>query len=366
MASSLKENYNSEYVRQSNRLTGRSRIVEVWVEDEYDVPFWNDLLAQFSDLDFHLTPYRRNKLNKGKGDILKYAHLLGPNLIACVDSDYDYLLPGCSEASEELKSNPYVLHTITYAIENWNCHPATLEKICINATLGNPEFDFIAFFTEYSHAIYPLLLWSLMFRKEKMHTAITFNDFKEIIDIPFNISSRNSNQAIQTVAAKVKDRTASFAHDYPRLHDRMPSLEKEIAEKGVTQDNCYLFINGHVLEEITTQRILAPICKKTVRKHIEMIFQSKGSIDEKERKKAHYDNITRRSLSVLLASNFEYKQHSKLYESILQPKVQRLVQQLKHDIQAANSHTGTRTNTTTTINNHKYGNNQKRFSQDWH
>ena len=65
MPSSLRESYNSEYVRQSNRLTGRRHVVEVWVEDEYDVPFWNDLLGLYPEIDFRLTPYRRKSLNKG-------------------------------------------------------------------------------------------------------------------------------------------------------------------------------------------------------------------------------------------------------------------------------------------------------------
>ena len=51
---------------------------------------------------------------------------------------------------------------------------------------------------------------------------------------------------------------------------------------------------------------------------------------EKERKKAHYDNITRRSLSVLLASNFDYKAHSRIYKDILLPNIERTIERLKH------------------------------------
>lgn len=330
MPSSLRESYNSEYVRQSNRLTGRRHVVEVWVEDEYDVPFWNDLLGLYPEIDFRLTPYRRKSLNKGEGDILKYVQQLGPNLIACVDSDYDYLLPECSEAGRKLSTNPYVLHTITYAIENWNCHPSTLNKLCINATLSDPDFDFEAFFADFSRAVYPLLLWSLLLRREKMNGELTFDDFRAVIDIPFNVTGRNSHQAIETVARNVNAKSNELAGRFPGLKGKLGRLAEDISVKGVEADNCFLFINGHILEDLITQRLLTPLCKRTVRQHIESIFSSHGTMKEKERKKAHYDNITRRSLSVLLASNFDYKAHSRIYKDILLPSIEQTIERLKH------------------------------------
>ncbi len=333
MASSLRENYNSEYVRQSNLLTGKPQVVEVWVEDEYDVPFWNDLLSRFDGIEFRFTPYRSRKLNKGKGDILKYSAQLGPHLIACVDSDYDYLLPGSSEAGRELRDNPYILHTITYAIENWNCHPATLERICVNATLSDPDFDFVAFYRAYSEAVYPLLLWSLMFRREKMSGMLPFTDFKAAVDITVSLTKDNWQQAVARVRRNVAARDKAFAGEYPSLRAKMPSLASAIAAKGVERDNCLLFINGHVLEDIITQRLLAPLCRRAVRRHIERIFSSRGSMDEKAHRKAHYDNITRRSLSVLLASNFEYKACSSLYDQVLRPQVEAAVDLLRRGVQ---------------------------------
>lgn len=331
MPSSLIENYNSEYVRQSGRLTGNRHIVEVWVEDEYDVPFWNDLLDKYKNITFRITPYRHKSLNKGKGNILKYAHLLGANLIACVDSDYDYLLPQSSEAGKELNRNPYILQTYTYAVENYNCHPSTLGKICINATLENSDFDFVSFFKEFSKAIYPLLVWSLMLRSQKINGELTFNDFKNIIDFNSNITNENKNGIIESIRLRIRRKTSEYMENYPDIYMGMQSFEKELAGKGVKQDNCFLFINGHILQDLITQRLLIPICKEIVNRHIQTIFRSKGTMNEKERKKAHYDNITRRSLNVLLASNFEYKEFSKLYASKLRPRIDRLVELLERE-----------------------------------
>lgn len=331
MASSLKENYNSEYVRQSNRLTGRSHIVEVWVEDEYDVPFWNDLLNDHKGFTFRITPYRNKNLDKGKGNILKYSHLLGPNLIACVDSDYDYLLPNCSDAGRKMKDNPYILQTYSYAIENLNCHPSTLHKICINATLGDTDFDFVAFYREFSKAIYPLLIWSLIFRKEKMNGTMTFNDFKNIIYISQNVNKDNSTYIIDIIRKNVEITTRNYRDEYPDLYMKIRKFEEDMKQKGVTPENCFLFINGHILQDMITQRLLIPICKDIVNKHIEKIFRSKGTINEKERKKAHYDNITKRSLSVLLASNFDYKDYSRIYSERIRPTIEKLISRLEKE-----------------------------------
>lgn len=332
MPSSLIENYNSEYVRQSSRLTGKQHIVEVWVEDEYDVPFWNDLLNDYKDITFRITPYRHKNLNKGKGNILKFTHLLGTNLIACVDSDYDYLLPEASEAGRQLNNNPYILQTFTYSVENYNCHPSTLNKICINATLETTGFDFVGFFKEYSKAIYPLLLWSLMMRKEKLNGEFTFNDFKDVISFDRNITEDNMHDVIETVSKRVKASCAVMTEEHPELYMQMNKFEKTISAKGVRPDNCFLFINGHILQDSITQRLLVPLCKDIINRHIQGIFRSKGTMNEKERKKAHYDNITRRSLTVLLASNFEYKEFSGLYANKLRPRIDSMVKLLQNEM----------------------------------
>lgn len=332
MPSSLIENYNSEYVRQSNRLTGNRRIVEVWVEDEYDVPFWNDLLNNYKNISFKITPYRRRNLSKGKGNILKFSHLLGTNLIACVDSDYDYLLPQASEAGYKLNGNPYILQTFTYAVENYNCHPSTLGKICINATLENSDFDFVGFFKDFSKAVYPLLVWSLMLREKKLNGELTFNDFKSVIDFNTNITEDNKKSVIESIILRIKRQTSIYMEDYPELYMSMHKFEEKLALKGVTKDNCFLFINGHILQDIVTQHLLIPICKDIVNRHIQGIFRSKGTMNEKERKKAHYDNITRRSLNVLLASNFEYKEFSGLYAEKLRPRIDKLVELLNKEL----------------------------------
>lgn len=42
---------------------------------------------------------------------------LGRSLIACVDSDYDFLLQGATNTSRKINRNRYIFQTYTYAIE---------------------------------------------------------------------------------------------------------------------------------------------------------------------------------------------------------------------------------------------------------
>ena len=60
----------------------------------------------------------RDKLERGKKSALMnvIGENVGPDMIACVDADYDYLLQGATEMSKTVISNPYVFHTYVYAI----------------------------------------------------------------------------------------------------------------------------------------------------------------------------------------------------------------------------------------------------------
>ena len=82
---------------------------------------------------------------------------LGENMIACVDSDYDYLLQGRTQTSRYIINSPYVLQTYAYAIENYHCYAEGLHEACVTATLNDHKLiDFPAFMKLYSEIAYPL------------------------------------------------------------------------------------------------------------------------------------------------------------------------------------------------------------------
>lgn len=62
MADSLLGNINGRYYQQLGVLTGNQNVIKVLVEDELDVPFWNDVLTHtVQNKKFKISPYTYNE-----------------------------------------------------------------------------------------------------------------------------------------------------------------------------------------------------------------------------------------------------------------------------------------------------------------
>ena len=100
MGKRLTENLSSLYIEAANSLRPKKarRKIVAYVESYDDISFWRALLADYEDNTryFEVMLPSQDSLAKGKKTVLMN-HLgkqLGENMIACVDSDYDYLLQG--------------------------------------------------------------------------------------------------------------------------------------------------------------------------------------------------------------------------------------------------------------------------------
>ena len=178
--SSLTSHLDSTYIAAANRLEGRGAALRIvaYVESYDDIFFWNQLLGEVEDevneaggrrLHFEVLLPSRNSLCRGKKMAL--SNRLGPQMIACVDADYDYLEQGATPVSHEVCSSPYVLHPIVYAIENYQCYAPILQRVCVMATLNDREiFDFKAFLENYSQIIHRLFMWNVWAYTYGRHT----------------------------------------------------------------------------------------------------------------------------------------------------------------------------------------------------
>ena len=110
-----------------------------YVESYDDISFWRSILAEYEDNTryFEVMLPSQTSLAKGKKTVLmnQLGKQLGENMIACVDSDYDYLLQGRTNTSRYIIENPYVMQTYAYAIENYHAMP----KGCMNLRHGYAE-----------------------------------------------------------------------------------------------------------------------------------------------------------------------------------------------------------------------------------
>ena len=146
MGKRLSDNLSSLYIGAANRLKPKKarRKIVAYVESYDDVSFWRTLLGEFEDDTryFEVMLPSKTTLAKGKKSVLmnELGSQLGQNMIACVDSDYDYLLQGATHTSRYIINNKYVFHTYAYAIENYQCYSGALHEVCVMATLNDHPF----------------------------------------------------------------------------------------------------------------------------------------------------------------------------------------------------------------------------------
>ena len=178
MGKRLSDNLSSLYIGAANRLKPKKarRKIVAYVESYDDVSFWRTLLGEFEDDTryFEVMLPSKTTLAKGKKSVLmnELGSQLGQNMIACVDSDYDYLLQGATHTSRYIINNKYVFHTYAYAIENYQCYSGALHEVCVMATLNDhPLVDFVAFMKMYSQIAYPLFIWSVWFYRKHILPA---------------------------------------------------------------------------------------------------------------------------------------------------------------------------------------------------
>ena len=143
MGKRLTENLSSLYIGAANSLKPKRarRKIVAYVESYDDISFWRSILAEYEDNTryFEVMLPSQTSLAKGKKTVLmnQLGKQLGENMIACVDSDYDYLLQGRTNTSRYIIENPYVMQTYAYAIENYHCYSEGLNEICVMATLND-------------------------------------------------------------------------------------------------------------------------------------------------------------------------------------------------------------------------------------
>lgn len=308
----LTDNMTSKYVEAMNRLSpahSRSRII-AFVESYDDVAFWRLLLDEFENDDYYFQIMLPSKggLTKGKKSaimsIMDSQHL-GSYMIACVDSDYDLLMQGVTPASRELIDNPYIIHTYTYAIENYQCYAGSLHQVCVQSTLNDRiSLDFQKFMGLYSEIVFPLFAWNVWFYREKKHNLYSIMDFNSDVRLR-GVDPRRPQESLLQLADRVERKLVSMAETYP---DAVPSVEKvkeELIGLGVQPDHTYLFVQGHSLIDNVIMKLLSPICARLVQEReleirhfarhqqqyeneISSYRHSQVSIEEVLKKNTHY------------------------------------------------------------------------------
>ena len=277
MGKRLTENLSSLYIGAANRLKpkkARNRIV-AYVESYDDIAFWRSVFADFEDENFYfevMLPSNKS-LCKGKKSVLmnKLGSRLGQNMVACVDSDYDYLLQGVTSTSRQINSSAYVFQTYAYAIENYQCYAGSLHEACTMATLNDRSLvDLVGFMTLYSQIAYPLFIWSVWFYRQRNLSEFSLTDFNAYVRLD-HVSVRQPEDALMAMDRRVKNKLRELEKRHPRALEEFEAMKAEFAYLGVHPENTYMFIQGHHIMESVTMKILTPVCNALRREREEEI-----------------------------------------------------------------------------------------------
>ena len=277
MAKRLSDNLSSLYIGAANKLKpkkARKKII-AYVESYDDISFWRSILVEFEDDKhyFEVMLPSRTSLNRGKKSVLmnQLGPQLGENMIACVDSDYDYLLQNTTHTSRYINKNKYVIQTYAYAIENYQCYAESLHDVCVTATLNDHQLiDFSAFMKLYSQIAYPLFIWSIWFYRHSRLSEFSLLDFCSYVRLE-RVSIMHLEVTLNLMERRVNRKVKELEKKYAFALQDIAALRKELSKLGVHPSNTYLFIQGHHIFDNVVMKLLIPVCNYLRREREEEI-----------------------------------------------------------------------------------------------
>ena len=327
MSSRLKDNINSRYFEAANALKSkhaRRRIV-AYVEAYDDIYFWRTVLSPFEDDTRYFEVMLPSKINltRGKKSVLmnfleereegkkergegrEESGPRGRDRIACVDADYDYLLHGATSQSRRVLQSPYVFHTYVYAIENYQCYAPSLHDVCVSVTLNDHRiFDFRAYFSEFSEAVFPLFIWSIMLYRNGNYPRFSITDFNRITD-PGGFNVQQPEVSLLRVRHKVNSKIHELQRLFPDAKDEYLAVKDDVKRLGVTPQTTYLYIQGHHLFDTVVAPILSKVCNLLRQERQNEIYHASAHKTQKRNEMSCYENSLQ-DVKVMLKKNTGY------------------------------------------------------------
>jgi hypothetical protein len=321
MANTLRNNLTSEYLRAAEGLKSkhaRRRIV-AYVESYDDIAFWRGLLGEFENekMYFEVMLPSATSLAKGKKMVLMNtldASAFGESMIACVDSDYDYLLQGRTSVSKQINESPYIFQTYAYAIENHLCFAESLHQVCVEATLNDrPVLDFAAYLERYSRTVYPLFLWNVWFYRNRDTNTFSMTEFNSYTIVRhFNVN--NPTASLDAIAKNVATQLRRMERTHPDLIQKVKAMAEELRALGVTPETTYQFMQGHHIMDNVVMRLLFPVCTLLRREREEEIKRLAQHTQQCDNELAGYRN-SQIDVERMIRRNYGYRS-SALYDRI--------------------------------------------------
>ena len=282
MGKRLSDNLSSLYLGAANKLKPKKakKKIIAYVESYDDIAFWRSVFADFEDEHCYfevMLPSKKN-LQKGKKSVLMndLGARLGVNMVACVDSDYDYLLQQTTSTSRQINNSRFVFQTYAYAIENYQCYAGALHEACVMATMNDHKLvDFVGFMTMYSQIAYPLFVWSVWFYRQHNLNEFSMFDFCSYVRLD-HVSVKQPEQCLIAMDKRVRRKLQELETKHADALEEIESMKAEFTYLGVTPENTYMFIQGHHIMESVAMKVLTPVCNALRREREEEIKHLAG------------------------------------------------------------------------------------------
>ena len=335
MKKRLQDHLSSGYIDSANKLRSKrlkKRIV-AYVESYDDVFFWRSILKKFENDEYYFEVMlpSRTSLSRGKKSALM--NMLGPGLgeymIACVDADYDWLLQGATEMSKTVCSNPYVIHTYAYAIENYQCYAPNLHTICVMSTLNDRVMiDLNAFMSEYSSIIWPLFVWNIWCYRYNNYSEFSMSEFCEVVTFR-DVNPYHPENTLQAVKNRVNRKIAWLQRRFPEGKKTYAPLRAELLNMGLTPETTYLFMQGHSVFENVVMPLLSPVCtllrkerEREIVKLAEHEIQRQNELACYQHSQAPVDDMLRKNTGFRTSKPYEWLSEDikRLMEEVGRPK----------------------------------------------
>lgn len=314
----LTDYISSDYIHAANRLQGKKarRRIVAYVESYDDILFWRIVLSQFENETryFEVMLPSRTSLTKGKKQALLsiMRHGAGNNMMACVDADYDFLLQGMTYQSEFMLNNPYVVHTYVYAIENYQCYAPSLHNVCVMSTLNDHSiFDFTTYMTEYSKAVFPLFVWSIMLYRTREYSKFCIMDFNKTIAIRHSRFQEMMNN-VERVRHKVQTKLNELRKNNPNKKEEYIRTEESLLQLGVTPETTYLYIQGHHLFDNIVAPTVQTVCdelrrerERDIRKKAQHIVQLQNELSAYMKSQSDISSMLKKNMGYMSSAPYQ-------------------------------------------------------------
>ncbi|GAB4052888.1 DUF4435 domain-containing protein [Spirosoma litoris] len=335
--SSLLENISSDLMRAYAGLKSKKapKKVLVYVESHDDQAFWRTILHEFENenlvFDIQLPSITTLAKNKGKAlsrenDFLSLS--TGTYLIICIDSDNDYLLQNKTAISEKINKSEYIFQTYSYSIENLRCFSESLHTLCVQSTKNDQKkIDIVLILKLYSVIVYKLFIWYMYFIYNNDYNTFTLTELTTLIKLLDNINIDDEGSSVLlTLKANVDSKIKNLETLFPNSIEHVNALADNLKTLGVTDENTYLFLQGHTIQDNVVLMLLKPLCNYLKKEKINEIKSKALHKNEMVSEINHYQNqYLPVELAVSLNTNFKSCFLYKKIEKDLQQYVSKLI-----------------------------------------